>query len=59
MRPRSMADALARQILATLLEEDMAAFDGIRDLDVFEREQVLTVISNTITIYLQANHIPV
>ena len=57
MGQRAVADDLARQILQAMIDNHKSEFDCIRELDPFQRDEVLLVISNAVTIYLHQHHI--
>jgi hypothetical protein len=57
MGQRTMADDLAKQILQAMLSNQQPEFDCIREMDPFQKDEVLLVISDAITIYLHRHHI--
>lgn len=57
MGQRAVADDLAKHILQAMLGNQKSEFDSIREMDPFQRDEVLFVISNAITIYLHQHHI--
>lgn len=57
MGQRAVADALAREILQAMIDNQKPEFDCIRELDPFQKEEVLLVVSDAITIYLHQHHI--
>jgi hypothetical protein len=57
MGQRAVADDLAKHILQAMVGNPKNEFDSIRELDPFQRDEVLLVISDAITIYLHQHHI--
>ncbi|MBN1834967.1 MAG: hypothetical protein JW820_03895 [Spirochaetales bacterium] len=57
MEQRVVADELAKQILQAMIASRKGELDCIRELDPFQRDEALLVISNAITIYLHQHHI--
>jgi hypothetical protein len=57
MGQRAVADALAKQILQAMISSQKPGCDCIRELDPFQKDEILLVISDAITIYLHQHHI--
>ena len=57
MGQRAVADDLAKQILQAMVSSKKSELDCIRELDPFQQDEVILVISNAITIYLHQHHI--